>query len=39
MFEVEVKVADRASCKGQGRSKRVAEQAAAGEMLTFVAKP
>ncbi len=39
VFEVEVRVAGHDACKGRGRSKRVAEQAAAGAMLAIVAKP
>ncbi|MCH7554851.1 MAG: ribonuclease III [Proteobacteria bacterium] len=38
VFEVEVRVADHAAVTGQGRSKRAAEQAAAGAMLASVAK-
>ena len=38
LFEVEVSVADHAPVKGRGRSKRAAEQAAAGALLASVAK-
>lgn len=38
VFEVEVRVADHPPVKGRGRSKRAAEQAAAGAMLAAAAK-